>query len=407
MDIEKSISEDYNKRDTGQQRRKRIVIGIILLSVGAFSLLLGFVFKSYSQYLLDRIDHEVEFFEIEREKLIKEKIAVSTIEEKDILNTKLEVNSNKLRELSNNYDKFKAQYSSIQALLPTMSILLLMMGFFYFTFLYLQGTLTKQPTYRSIDETSEVKNKIYIDKHLDRVYGEINDKIMNIEYQISTFDRGATITDDQKEEFVKNITKKIKSEASDNIIKDIEEKVESRIVHEEFLSQLDRQFKNTFDRLNNERSDLTRRGNLNLVLGIFTTIIGLSVLGYFVWKIQYQPNQHFYILETFIPRLSLVILIELFAYFFLKLYKSSLFEIKYFQNEISNFEAKYVSLRLAYANKDKSVFDEVLKILARTERNYVLEKGQSTIDIEREKVEKEAVPKIIDSVSEVIKTIKK
>jgi len=42
-------------------------------------------------------------------------------------------------------------------------------------------------------------------------------------------------------------------------------------------------------------------------------------------------------------------LIELFAYFFLKLYKSDLSEIKYFQNELTNVEMRYAAVRLADA----------------------------------------------------------
>ncbi len=45
------------------------------------------------------------------------------------------------------------------------------------------------------------------------------------------------------------------------------------------------------------------------------------------------------------------------------------------------------------------MFEEVINILAKTERNIVLEKGQSTIDIEREKMEKETIFRVLDSVS--------
>lgn len=40
-------------------------------------------------------------------------------------------------------------------------------------------------------------------------------------------------------------------------------------------------------------------------------------------------------------------MIELFAYFFLSLYRTSLQKIKYFQNELTNIEAKQIALRAA------------------------------------------------------------
>jgi hypothetical protein len=51
----------------------------------------------------------------------------------------------------------------------------------------------------------------------------------------------------------------------------------------------------------------------------------------FVGRLQFRLPIASYLLTEFSPRLSLVIVVELFAYFFLGLYKSNLQEIKYFQ----------------------------------------------------------------------------
>ena len=130
-----------------------------------------------------------------------------------------------------------------------------------------------------------------------------------------------------------------------------------------------------------------------------------EILKKFNEKPMTSDDTYQFIIGGFMPRLSLVILIELFAYFFLKLYKSSLSEIKYFQNELSNFEAKYVSLRIAIMDKDRGVFDEVIKTLARTERNYILEKGQSTVGLERAKFDQDHFLDAINSLPEKIKKV--
>jgi len=57
-------------------------------------------------------------------------------------------------------------------------------------------------------------------------------------------------------------------------------------------------------------------------------------------------------LEHFLPRVSLVILVEVFAYFFLRLYKESLDDIKYFQTEITRVEMKTLALTVATELKD-------------------------------------------------------
>ena len=72
----------------------------------------------------------------------------------------------------------------------------------------------------------------------------------------------------------------------------------------------------------------------------------------------------------FLPRLTLVVLIEIFAYFFLRLYKSSLGEIKYFQNEITNIEAKALALQAAELAGDKESTASIINRLADTDRNF-------------------------------------
>lgn len=131
------------------------------------------------------------------------------------------------------------------------------------------------------------------------------------------------------------------SKASEDVLKQLEEKVKSR----DHLNEVESVFQNTLERIYSEISALSRRGNLNLTLGILTTIVGLAILGYFVVEIDSIPEDKLAFIANFIPRLSLVLLIEVFAYFFLKLYKSSLSEIKYFQNEMTNVEAKLVAIK--------------------------------------------------------------
>lgn len=403
--------QEYLGKYEARKKRFRIMFGFIALGMALITYGLGITFQSFQSGRLEMLNNERDKFFNKREEL-QEKIKRDISPEISMdLKKRLEIIQEELVKIDEYIDGSKKNYANIKAVIPLLAFTFLTVGLVYFAWLYLQGTLTSQkkaPAFRGEIETSSLRSQVNdMENRFKTLSYDLQNKIKSFDKQISSIGRDIDISDYQKNEIVDNLVEKMKSEASDMFLKDIEKKVEYRITDLKYLSQLDEQFTKSFDRLNSEISSLARRGNLNLVLGIFTTIIGLAALGVFVWKIEYQPNQHWYILETFLPRLSLVILIELFAYFFLKLYKSSLSEIKYFQNEISNFEAKYVALRLAFVNKDRTVFDEVLKTLSGTERNYILAEGQSTIDLERQKLEKETVSKIIDSVSGIVKNIGK
>jgi hypothetical protein len=129
-------------------------------------------------------------------------------------------------------------------------------------------------------------------------------------------------------------------------------------------------FEHTASRIGMEINSLRRRANLNLVLGITITIIGLIILWYYVvYTGHVTDNKNIESMEYFIPRFSLVILIEVFAYFFLRLYKNSLSEIKYFQNELTNIESKLLSVVMVLSNANDVVRNKFILLVAKTDRN--------------------------------------
>lgn len=131
---------------------------------------------------------------------------------------------------------------------------------------------------------------------------------------------------------------------------------------------------------------LGKRANVNLVIGIAISISGIAMLYFFVSQhlSEMTPEKFTYI---FLPRLSLVIIIETFAYFFLKLYKSTLAEIKYFQNEITNIVLKNSAITACLLTESAPSFQEILLELIKTDRNAILEKGQTTASIELAKID--------------------
>jgi len=291
---------------------------------------------------------------------------------------------------------------------------LLLLGFSAMILLmrYLQtGAIFKQPIPNETTFEGSYTGSYRVIKALN----DQQDKIMELQSSISTIqDIIPKIVDGKQQEFsseqqellLNNLKLRIESSATDELLENLRQKATKQFEQDNKIELIDQSCSGTIERLNRETAALSRRGNLNLVLGIFTTIIGLFVLYIYVSKITVDASNPWIAGVNFLPRLSLVILIELFAYFFLKLYKANLSEIKYFQNELTNIEAKYVSLRTAILNKDENTISEVIKILSITERNFILEKGQSTVELEHTKFNNETTSSITKSISEMIKNIK-
>jgi hypothetical protein len=105
-----------------------------------------------------------------------------------------------------------------------------------------------------------------------------------------------------------------------------------------------------------------------------------------------------------ILRVSIALFIQTFAYFFLRLYKTSLEDIKYYQNEITNVESKGLALKVATDLKNDALMKLAVDALIKTERNFVLKKGDSTLGLERERLEKNEVVELVkEAMSTVVK----
>jgi hypothetical protein len=273
---------------------------------------------------------------------------------------------------------------------------------------YLQPSDTKT-------EITEESLKKELDIRIEKATVELAKTQAELDQKLKATDwKAATVTAEEKTEFINSITANIKETAADDFLDEIREKVikqEKENIefdkHKQISDSITRVFNRSIDRFKGAINDQYKRGTLNLLIGIFITAVGLIVLWYYVSQLRVDPDNPWIVAETFFPRLGLVILIEIFAFFFLKLYRASLVDVKYFQNELTNFEAKYIALWVAYQEKDREMFEEVIKIMAKTERNLVLEKGQSTIELEREKRESETIFKVLDSVSGIAKKTRK
>lgn len=183
----------------------------------------------------------------------------------------------------------------------------------------------------------------------------INDKLNNLENQIKV--NLIDLTDEKLEELQEIIKSKVINETTEDLIKTMEAKVEKKY----FFEKIKHAFQITLERLRREVTTLNLRSNLNLVLGIIITGVGLYLLYMFVFKGELKQDNTLSFIINFTPKLSLVIFIEVFAFFFLSLYKTSLSEIKYYQNEMTKIEIKYIALVAALEHKSNETISEIIK----------------------------------------------
>jgi|GEM_PF-4924295 len=121
------------------------------------------------------------------------------------------------------------------------------------------------------------------------------------------------------------------------------------------------------------------REEVNLGIGMLFSLAGVIVLAFLVfWGVQTtnDRNEFFY---WFLPRLSVALFIQLFAYFFLRLYRENLLDFKYFNNELTNIEFKKLATDLSLRSEARNspVLAQICGDLIKVERNFVLRKGET------------------------------
>ena len=209
-----------------------------------------------------------------------------------------------------------------------------------------------------------------------------------------------------KEELIQILLEKVKSDASKDLIDEISQRIKS-ISDQAVSDRIEGHFTRTISRLLQEIRELGRRAKVNLVIGSIAALSGVSIFILFVFEAPSGTAMEVYLASEFAPRISLVIVIEVFAYFFLGLYKSNLSEIKYFHNELTNTEMKYLAFEEALTSSDKETASKLLYDISKTERNFLLKKGESTVSIEEKKVNTEEQKSLIQSFISGIQSGKK
>lgn len=189
---------------------------------------------------------------------------------------------------------------------------------------------------------------------------------------------------DNSENLNDAINKIIDTTITDDFLQSkIETAYSEKVINQSKLNKIYDDINSLKGRIDGEINRLRKSANLNLVIGTLTTGLAVFALSYEIFMKDLNFNDSVNLLSHYLPRISLAVFIEIFAFFFLKLYKVNLEDIKYFNNEKTNIDFKIISLNTALQQNDESLLKLIVEELIKTERNFKLGKGESTVELER------------------------
>ncbi|NHM02592.1 hypothetical protein [Flavobacterium difficile] len=259
-------------------------------------------------------------------------------------------------------------------ILPVKStIILSLLIFFISLFLILQ-------TYLDLSESDPKKLKSFLKNNEDEKGGK--EDYLDTMFKI--------IDDDKK---VKIFKENLLSKVEEKFLDSFSSELYTQVVLEDLFS--------IEESIRAQIKRLTYNSNLNLTIGIIINTVGIIILFFSIYNFDSSSVTN--VLSYFAPRITIVLFVQIFSFFFLKLYKECLQDIKYFENEIIDTTFKVSSIKLAITLENTELINEILKKFSDGRRLSVvtIKKDETTEDLERLKSESN----VIESLSTAIKSI--
>ncbi|QYA26147.1 hypothetical protein G3I01_11695 [Gramella sp. MT6] len=269
---------------------------------------------------------------------------------------------------------------------------------FFFLFQYLESGKSNLKESKDVEyELEEIKNLIRKNfKNREESNESLNKIFQEFKTEInSTRNQKIDLTEIDKEKLYDILSDKIDKNLTSEILNSINEKYGELAIEHNRYNELLRDLHELKFRIISEIKQLSKRANINLGIGSALTVVAGAVLWITVISTTLEFQEITPLLSFYIPRLSIIIFIEVFSFFFLKLYKANLDNIKYYHNEMTNIELKITSLKSSLMKGDKDLLSNVINELSQTERNFIIPKGNTTIELERIKTEKNNSDKLI------------
>lgn len=253
-----------------------------------------------------------------------------------------------------------------------------------------------------------------IDDYNERKINNLTKEIKELKNSIKSIKTNSDFNLEDKASIEQKIINNLTTESIETIFNTKIEDIKSDLEAESSFNRVLDSSKEIVLRLKREIKDLRLRANINLVFGLIITFGGLWLLWTTVNIIdssellkqlasEGDESNYKFLKNLFIPivpRILLILFIEIFSYFFLKLYKQGLGEIKFFQNELTNIESKLTAVSFSYVTNEKETLQSAILSLAGTERNKAKE---DKIKTKNQIKETDLINKLSDLISKAIK----
>ena len=177
------------------------------------------------------------------------------------------------------------------------------------------------------------------------------------------------------EKIAEIIKDKIISENLDKYINDKLETIKDINFNRKMLNDIE----DIYIHLKSMASAQNNKASLNLVFGVISAISGIAIL-----LIYMLPDKNSTELSLsafamlFLPKLSIVIIIETLAFFFLKLYKKSLDDAKVFINQLTEVRMRFAAFNTARSLNDNELIKECIVSILHTQFEIDTEKKIET-----------------------------
>lgn len=239
---------------------------------------------------------------------------------------------------------------------------------------------------------------LYVDKR-DRYVDSISTIRHNLDVQnkVDEFIQKNLSIDRVQETVYKKIIANIDSYVTKGLEDKFSANAEADLLNKRFLAALNPLEENVEKHIRT----LERNSIVNLIIGIIGTTIAISVLATSTLSnLKFDGFTEFAI--HFFPRLTFVISIQLFAFFFLRLYRNNFDDIRYFQNELTNINCKIAAMKLAHYLKKDVDLSDIIKEISKVERNSKLLNGESTPNLEKAKLDVQFDSQTLDMMSKLL-----
>lgn len=132
-------------------------------------------------------------------------------------------------------------------------------------------------------------------------------------------------------------------QVSVEIAKLFEERYERKSAEHQAAAANARRFDAAVTRLEREIKEQGRKGNVNLAIGLFTTGLAIVLLISMVVMAQTPFDSIPKVVAHYLPWLSVTVFIEVFSFFFLRLYKATLDEARRYNDDLTRLTLQWVA----------------------------------------------------------------